>query len=38
MKLREALPALTGKMDAAVQAGIDSLNEMNDASGAAMAG
>ncbi|MGJ8642822.1 MAG: lysophospholipid acyltransferase family protein [Luteolibacter sp.] len=37
MKLREALPALTGKISHTVQAGIDSLNERNDAPGAGMA-
>ncbi len=36
MKLREALPALTEKMERVVQTGIDSLNESNDAPGAAM--
>jgi 1-acyl-sn-glycerol-3-phosphate acyltransferase len=34
MKLREALPWLTEKMELRVQAGIDALNELNDAPGA----
>lgn len=34
MKLREALPALTETMELRVQAGIDALNERNDAPGA----
>lgn len=34
MKLREALPALTETMERSVQAGIDTLNERNDAPGA----
>ena len=33
MKLREGLPALTEKMERTVQAGIDSLNEANNAPG-----
>jgi hypothetical protein len=33
MKIRDALPSLTKKMEAAVQAGINSLNEANDAPG-----
>lgn len=37
MKLREALPELTGRISSTVQAGIDSLNERNDAPGAGMA-
>lgn len=36
MKLREALPSLTEKMQRRVQAGIDDLNERNDAPGAAL--
>ena len=38
MKPREALPSLTGKMERTVQGGIASLNEKNEAPGAAMAG
>jgi hypothetical protein len=34
MKLREALPTLTETMELRVQAGIDALNERNDAPGA----
>ncbi|MDP4648196.1 MAG: 1-acyl-sn-glycerol-3-phosphate acyltransferase [Akkermansiaceae bacterium] len=37
MKLRDALPSLTGKISRTVQSGIDAHNKRNDAPGAGMA-
>ena len=38
MTLRDALPSLTGKISGVVQAGIDGLNERNDAAGGVVLG